>query len=115
MGMPRKGSRIIDVDGHSFRWRLNSRKHRYSYDEPELAVGHLTVQQDLERPGHVFQQWLHWYPGTSVTPEIVREVIRRALDAGWDPNSRKKPKEPGAIDVESIDTKMSVIKQVHDS
>jgi len=101
---------------------LDSSKPRYRWDEPQPARtgGTLTVQEDAESPGHVIQHWLSWLVGTSVTPEVVREIIRRDLLHGWKPASRKAPihsKVPDGseIDVENIETKLSVIRDVHDS
>lgn len=115
--MPRKGSRVIDVDGQMFRWKLASSHFisRISDPPPSRSTGTLTVQEDNERPGHVLQHGLSWLIGNSVTPEVVREIIRRALKAGWNPASRKAPTMHGQdVDVETIETKISVIRDVMD-
>ena len=108
---------------------LTSSKISYYWDEPEPRRhgGTLTVQEDHERPGHVMQMSLHWNVGSSVTPEVVREIIRVMVKFGWKPESPKlqefgtRPHGRGqqlwgrVIDIEKIVTKMSVIKEVHDS
>jgi hypothetical protein len=53
--------------------------------------GVLTLQEDVKEPGHVLQYRLTWLTTTTVTPEIVRTIIRRALLGGWDPASRRIP------------------------
>ncbi len=99
MGMPRKGSRVVKLDdgphkGREFRWMLASGRLTDDDDGSvsKWNAGTLTLQEEADRPGHVLQVDLKWFRGDSVTPEIVREVIRRALAAGWDPSSRKAPK-----------------------
>jgi hypothetical protein len=118
MGMPKKGSRVIDVDGRNFRWVLASSKIRERWDDPQPARhgGTLTVQEECDTPGHVLQHELSWLRGDSVTPEAVREIIRRALTAGWEPKSKKRPRLFGQkVIVDHIVTKLSLIKEMHDS
>jgi hypothetical protein len=63
----------------------------------------------------VLQQVLQWIGGDAVTPEVIREIIRRALVDGWDPASRKKPDRNinnKKIDVGGFETKLSIIREV---
>jgi hypothetical protein len=115
MGMPRKRSRVIDVDGKSFRWMLNCGSAQ-DWDEDPTCAGTVTVQENCEKPGHVLQQILMWLGGDSVTPEIMREVIRRALADGWVPSSRTKPGKNihnKKVDVSEFETKLSIVAEVH--
>lgn len=75
MTLPRKGTRLLDVDGRQFRFIVNKVKG------PELSV---TVE-DASSPGRVFN--FTWPEGHSVLPEDVRINVRAALVAGWDPSA----------------------------
>jgi hypothetical protein len=97
MTIPRKGSRVVDVAGRKFRWSLSPKgkvaaRDRMGRRDPmrDRLTGVLTVQEDVKEPGHVLQHELYWFEDHAVTPEVIREVIRRAVDAGWDPASRQK-------------------------
>lgn len=83
MGMPRKGSRKVEVEGETFFWRTR----------PEGRPNHLllTCQRDEERPGRVLQVVLRStrvLAPSQLTPEDVREAIGYALKKGWDPSER---------------------------
>lgn len=114
MGIPRKKSRNIEVDGRHFRWMLSSYRIQERWDDemPAWHTGTATVQEEAEKPEHVVQVELRWLRGSSVTPEIMREVIRRTLNAGWDPESRKAPELKLEVNVEEIETKMSIVRKV---
>lgn len=88
--MPRKGSRLISVDGTAFRWRI---RHKPTYcqgnDWSPLTV---TVQR-AEKPGRVLvvslpcarpDNWLGQRT-IAVRPALVAGCIRRALQQGWNP------------------------------
>jgi hypothetical protein len=83
MGIPRKGSRRIDVDGRAFRYLV---KETHIPDHKDQKESSLTVQEDTDRPGRVLQARVAY--GAPVTPETVREFIRRSLRSGWDPSTR---------------------------
>ena len=93
MGIPRKGSRTLYLDSQKFRWMLTQKKKIEDDVHPSdnRMRGMLTIQEDVEKPGHFLQQSLTWIGSTTVTPEIVREIIRRALAAGWDPKAHRVP------------------------
>jgi hypothetical protein len=119
MGMPRKGSRVIDVDGKKFRWTLHYKRAQYRWDDPMPArtAGMVTIQEDHERPGHVLQQNLSWLRGSSITPDVMRQVIRQALQEGWNPASRERPSLKifgKSVDIEGLDTKIAAIRFVMD-
>jgi hypothetical protein len=90
MTLPRKGSRSVAVDGRMFRWMLSDPRKREVEGDPmrTRCLATLTVQEDVEEPGHVLQHELSWLEHNSVTPEVVRTVVRRAMDAGWNPSSK---------------------------
>ena len=114
MGIPKKGSRRISVDGKDFRWMLRSGNPNPRWDDPPPTTngGTLTVQEDTEKPGRVVQAYLSWRLSSPVTPEIVREVIRRFLTRGWDPSARGSALQMKDIDTDLIETKDSIVRSV---
>lgn len=110
MGIPRRKSRRIHVDGKPYLWRL-SRPHFDRDDDDwmlkpgeQTRAGHLTIQEDVERPGRPVQFLLVWGDLFPVTPEAVNVLIRQALASGWDPSSRGALLFLGDIDVRKLDT-----------
>lgn len=95
MGMPRKGSRKVEVDGEQFLWRIGHNTRHYG-DAPMVVT--LTIQRDEERPGRVCQVTLrskrikgdprYYGHKASLNPQDVRDVISRALKRGWNPSER---------------------------
>lgn len=91
MAIPKKGSRLITVDGVSYRWRV---RHKPTYDQ---GLGHSPLSFAVEHvngPGAVLvvrmpstrpDNWMG-LPGESVIPAVVEQVIRTALDSGWHPD-----------------------------
>ncbi|MET8049008.1 hypothetical protein ABZU75_15555 [Streptosporangium sp. NPDC005286] len=90
MTMPRKGSRLISVDGTAFRWRI---RHKPTYHQGNnwspLAV---TVER-TEEPGRFLvvslpcarpDNWLGERT-IAVRPALVAGCIRRAVEQGWNP------------------------------
>jgi hypothetical protein len=85
MGLARKGSRNITVEGQSFRWVL-------SPDSSFMVL----VAELAEAPGQRLEALLSYQVNTSiearaVTPEIVRAAIELALVDGWQPQKRGLP------------------------
>ncbi|MEV0591815.1 hypothetical protein [Nonomuraea cavernae] len=90
MAIPKKGSRLITVDGTKFRWRVR-RKPTYCQGNSwgpmtfavELADASgrvLLVSLPCSRP----DAW--WGERTmAIRPALVTATIRIALDRGWDP------------------------------
>lgn len=83
MGIPRKKSRRVDVDGKPFRYLVKETHIAGHRDQKELSV---TVQEDVEEPGNVLQ-W-RWPYGCGVTAEDVRAGVRTAIQQGWVPSAR---------------------------
>ncbi len=92
MAIPRKGSRLITVDGTVYRWRV---RHKPTYCE---GLGWSPLSFSVEhgtRPGSVLQASLPWArpdnwvgaKAATVRPGLVASVIRRALDEGWTPDA----------------------------
>jgi len=97
MGIPRKDSRKIEVEGETYLWRM-SKKTRYGGDSPGATT--LTIQRDDARPGCVCQVLLRsknldpnmeegqYQHTASLKPQDVKDVISRARTRGWDPSVR---------------------------
>ncbi|MGA5296856.1 hypothetical protein ACPCKV_23545 [Streptomyces koyangensis] len=98
MALTKKGSRLITVDGTTYRWRV---RHKPTYAQGlcwtpltyavEAAGGEgpgttLVVTTDRTHPGN----WLLVDPG-SVRPEHVADAIREARERGWDPARQGSP------------------------
>jgi hypothetical protein len=101
MGMPRKGSRKVEVDGDTFLWRISGDSYSRRWHSGLSPVSLLlTCQRDEERPGRVLQASLisrnppaddpDYAPGHRATlyPADVRQIIAHAVSKGWDPSGR---------------------------
>ncbi|MFJ9752890.1 hypothetical protein [Streptomyces chartreusis] len=96
MALVKKGSRLITVDGISYRWRIR-RKPTYSQ---ALAWSPLTYAVELaDSPGSTLvvttnhphpNSWMLESPG-AVVPSAVAESIRSARTRGWAPKSPGSP------------------------
>jgi hypothetical protein len=94
MSIPKKGARIITVDGIQYRWRI---RHKPTYMQA-LGQSNLTFAVELaEQPGAKLvagmiqvrpDAWLNNdTPETSaVLPSHVAQIIRQAIDLGWQPH-----------------------------
>lgn len=97
MSIPRKGSRRVRVGGTEYAWRI---REKPTYAQGALrAPMRLAVQACTEGPGSVLivdlgvsrpDNWVRPHQ-TSVTPAVVREMVRRALAAGWSPGKAGRP------------------------
>ncbi|MGW4474897.1 hypothetical protein ACWENQ_34955 [Nonomuraea sp. NPDC004354] len=90
MAIPKKGSRLITVDGVAYRWRV---RHKPTYCEGN-SWGPLTFAVELaDGPGRVLLVSLPcsrpdaWYGERtmSIRPALVTATIRRARARGWNP------------------------------
>lgn len=83
MGMPRKRSRKLSVDGKNYIYMVKETHIPEHHDQKELSI---TVQADVDRPGRVMQFRAGY--GTEIGPTVVMQQIERALQSGWDPTER---------------------------
>ena len=92
MSLPSKGSRRIVVDDIAYRWRV---RHKPTYgqgafaSELQFAVqresfGRCTLSVILDQPRP--DNWLN-KPGAVVTPALVAQAVRQALQQGWQASS----------------------------
>lgn len=86
MGIPKKGSRSLEVDGKKYRYLIKETHIPDHRDQKELIV---TVQEDTPKPGRVLQ-FKETY-GFPVTKGHVGEAIREAIKIGWNPSERGVP------------------------
>ncbi|MGI2908829.1 hypothetical protein [Tolypothrix sp. VBCCA 56010] len=104
MAIPKKGSRLIVVDGDRYRWRIR-RKITYSqcngWGKLTFAVEHfdksgatLIVKMPQGHP----KNWT-WEPIVPVLPCDVEYSIRQAIAKGW------KPSEPGKVRTDTVPSK----------
>ena len=101
MGMPRKGSRQVEVDGDTFLWRISGDSYSRRWHSGLSPVSlKLTCQRDGSRPGRVMQACLlsrnpptddpDYAPAHTATlyPSEVKQIIAHAMSKGWDPSER---------------------------
>jgi hypothetical protein len=99
MGIPRKGSRRIVVDGVAFRWILRTAGSRYDrWDDrlPHRRAGTVIVQEESDSPGRPVKFGAVWKgpmdtcskDGGCVVPAMVERGVRRAMADGWVPGQR---------------------------
>ena len=101
MGMPRKGSRKIEIDGVTFLWRIRGDSYSRQWVSGLSPIFMtLTCQRGEDNPGRVMQVTLRslnppedgpdYAPGHRATlyPREVGEIITFALQQGWDPSER---------------------------
>ncbi|MGN9783602.1 hypothetical protein ACTMTF_19365 [Nonomuraea sp. ZG12] len=95
MAMPKKGSRLITVDGAAFRWRVS---HRPTYSEDRSWSPLTFVAERAEEPASALvvslpcarpDNWLGKRT-IAVRPVLVAGCIRQALAQGWR-SSRRGP------------------------
>jgi len=101
MAIPKRGSRIIVIDGITYRWHVRKKasysKHLSFWTNG--SVGVTIAVEHAETPGSVLVAHMppqqHPISGTlpvvSVVPSQVAESIARALATGWE---AKKPGGP---------------------
>lgn len=98
MGIPKKGSRKITVDGENFIWLI---RRKATYGQTDFGVGLNVAVEHAEESGSkliILTDKPHpkdWAT-TKVKPVIPSEVaswISQAIIAGWEPKKSGKPFE----------------------
>ena len=77
MTLQRKGTRKIVVNDRTYRWRVSSA------DGQLLAI---VVEGAQGQGQRMVSQWYDC--GTAISPALVRDVVLRALENGWNPDQR---------------------------
>lgn len=91
MTLPRKGRRIVRIAEHEYAWRIrkNPTFAQGAFQAPmRVAIQRsnppcrsvLVVDMVVSRPDN----WTSPHQ-TAVTPALIRDIITRAVDTGWDP------------------------------
>lgn len=76
MGIAKKGTRKIRVNGNNYRWVVSPD------DEPGIGL----VIEHYECPK---QRFILYFPhGTVITPILVKRSVFYGLKCGWDPEER---------------------------
>ena len=91
MGIPRKGSRRLVVDGKEYRYLIRPDGQFVENDDPSIGDREkefllVTVQEDSDRPGRILQ-W-RWPNGAAVMPDDIKSAVMLALERGWVPSER---------------------------
>lgn len=119
MGMPKKGTREIVVDGRAYRWKLNSPpwdSEGWMYPKPLPNVSLMFIQASDVRPGRVCKVLMSYGDDAPVTPEVVMKVVRHCLEVGWDPDERGPAFcVPRTVYVHEMETKASIVRAVMES
>ncbi len=92
MGIPKKGSRKISVDGIEFRWKIRKKpSYGQAIDESNLTAAielydsprtTLIVTFPFTRP----DSWIS-PSNDSVKPSDIKDSIIQAIQKGWNPKS----------------------------
>jgi hypothetical protein len=96
MAIPKKGSRVIVVEGESYRWAV---RRRPTYSQA-IAQSPLSFAVELGTSGQTTlvvtvnasrpDNWVG-SPSKVITPAVVESAIRKALQQGWQPSEKGSP------------------------
>ncbi|MCO5995756.1 hypothetical protein [Actinoallomurus rhizosphaericola] len=89
MAMPKKGSRLITVDGTAYRWRVG---HKPTYSQSDSWAPLTFAVERAEEPASVLLVTLpcarpdNWQGERTIAvrPLLVSGCIRRSIEQGWD-------------------------------
>lgn len=97
MSIPKRGSRRIRVGDTEYAWLIRKEP---TYTQAVLRTKmRVAIQACTEGPRSVLMvtlsvsrpdNWIHPH-GTAITPARVRDMVERALAAGWQPLSAGPP------------------------
>ncbi|MFD9359517.1 hypothetical protein [Streptomyces sp. NPDC060031] len=96
MALAKRGSRLITVDGTTYRWRLRGRP---TYDQSLVRSPLAYAVEHAETPGTTLvittnqPHPSNWFAaqGSPILPAQVTDSIRTALTTGWTPNRPGSP------------------------
>ncbi|MFD7962956.1 hypothetical protein ACFV5J_19340 [Streptomyces zaomyceticus] len=96
MALVKKGSRLINVDGTAYRWRLRGRP---TYDQGLVRTPLAYAVEHAATPGTTLVVTTHqphpsnWFGAQAapILPSHVADSIRAALTGGWTPVSMGSP------------------------
>ncbi len=97
MGIPKKGSRKITIDGENFIWLI---RRKATYSQTAFGIGlNVAVEHAEESASKLVIMTNKLHPkewNTTVKPVVLSEVelwIHQAIKAGWEPKKPGKPFE----------------------
>ena len=91
MGIPKKGSRKITVDGDNFIWLI---RRKQTYSQIDFGMGlNIAVEHAEESGSKLVILTDKINKVQSVTPVEVSSLINQAIKAGWEPKKSGKPFE----------------------
>ncbi len=87
MAMPKKGSRLITVDGTEYRWRIRRKGTACLCCSPVGFAAELAEDARQVLVVSYPVAWLDSGPpdAVAITPRVVAASIREALARGWEP------------------------------
>ena len=86
MTLPKKKSRSIEIDSVRYRW-LISKHHDNLHLSVEAEENHGRLLQAFFEPHDAYKkrnyEWKKVSQGVSITPKLVRQIVKQALANGW--------------------------------
>jgi hypothetical protein len=94
MGLPRKGSRRITIDGADYRWLVTVRRGSLHLtveaEEPgQRLVSHFRFHDEYQDTGE--GGWRFHHQGRRITSGVVKRVIAMRFEKGWRPREQGLP------------------------
>lgn len=88
MTIPRKGTRLITVDGNRYRYLIKVPPKNYCSPYPDEYMTLLLVQEAVSKgAGNI----LKVPTDLTITPKFVSEIIRSGIKNGWEPHKKGPP------------------------
>jgi hypothetical protein len=93
MGLPKKGSRRITVDGADYRWLVTVRQSSLhltveAEDAGQRLVAHFRFHDKYQRTD---DGWRFHHQGRRITSGVVKRVIAMGFEKGWCPHDQGLP------------------------
>lgn len=94
MGIPKKGSRKIFVDGIEYRWRV---RHKSTYSQSDYNLSYVNASVETYDTAKctllITFPWARFdaYTGEGeqpITPRLIESCIKTALIRGWKPTEK---------------------------
>lgn len=98
MAIPKKGSRLITINGDHYRWRI---RHKPTYFQGNEWTNLTLAVEKADNPGTTLvikmpqphpKSWSNKEP-VAVLPSNVKTSIEKALALGWQPSTPGSPFE----------------------
>ncbi len=99
VALPKKGTRTIECDGTLYAWLIRAKPtYCQAVSLTAMTVGIQELDRDTPKVLYVtlnISRPDNWISGhqTQITPAVIRNIIRGALEEGWVPNSGGKAYE----------------------